>query len=270
MMNLIKRISANFPELNNELRVAHLNKTTYSFLRYVLINSMILAILLTILSFFILDKADLSKLLMIPIFVIIFFLLFKYFFLVLKVNIKKRERDIDREVLFAGRYLLVKIYSGEPLLNAIIDTSKSYGVAAKYFGEIVDEINLGTPIEKALENAIKFSPSEKFRKILFNIDNALKLGIDVTVPLESVLKEIEDEQIIEVKRYGKKLNAIVIFYLLFAVVVPSLGMTIFIVLSSFLNVSFGLMQFVAALFFLIILQLVFISFFKSIRPIINL
>ena len=57
-----------------------------------------------------------------------------------------------------------------------------------------------------------YSPSEKMKRILFHVNNALRLGIDVTGPLSSVLGEITKEQELEIKRYGKKLNTVIIFY----------------------------------------------------------
>ena len=115
-----------------------------------------------------------------------------------------------------------------------------------------------------------YSPSEKFGKILFHVNNALKLGIDVTTPLSAVLEEITKEQEIEIMRYGKKLNTIVIFYMLGAVVIPSIGMTLFIVLSSFINFNVSLTHFLIVILFMVMMQLLFISVFKSIRPIVNL
>lgn len=217
-----------------------------------------------------LDKAKLPKLWLILIFTATFFLFFNFGFLKLKGRIKKREREINKEVLFAGRYLLVKLYAGRPLLNALLETSKSHGVAAKYIKEIVDDTETGSSVEKALENAMFYSPSEKFKKILFQINNALKLGIDVTGPLESVIEEITNEQEIEIKKYGKKLNTIVIFYMLGAIVMPSIGMSMFIIVSSFISFSVTLREFFVVVFFIALIQLVFVSMFKSIRPMVNL
>jgi len=218
----------------------------------------------------VLDKSELSKLWLILIFAATFFLFFNFGFLKLKGRIKKREREINKEVLFAGRYLLVKLYAGRPLLNALLETSKSHGVAAKYIKEIVDDTETGSSVEKALENAMLYSPSEKFKKILFQINNALKLGIDVTGPLESVIEEITNEQEIEIKKYGRKLNTIVIFYMLGAIVMPSIGMAMFIVISSFINLSVTLREFFVVVFFIALIQLVFVSMFRSIRPMVNL
>jgi len=156
------------------------------------------------------------------------------------------------------------------LIIALEDTTKSYGVASKYIKEIIDDVDTGNSIEDALQKAMVYSPSEKFRKILFHVNNALKLGIDVTKPLSSVLDEIAKEQEIEIKRYGKKLNTLIIFYMLVAIVIPSIGMTLFIIISSFINFTLGLSHFLLAVSFLILMEVFFISIFKSVRPSVNM
>jgi pilus assembly protein TadC len=188
----------------------------------------------------------------------------------LDIEINKRAREIDKDVLFAGRFLLVKINSGKPLINSIIDASNSYGVASKYFKEIVRDIDLGTPMEDALHNAYKNTPSKKFKKILFQINNALKIGVDVSVPLEAALDEITQDQLVEIQRYGRKLNSLTMFYMLAAIVVPSLGITLFSVVASMVSIVIDMKMFIIVLFFLIFIQLIFLSIFRSIRPNLNL
>ena len=205
-----------------------------------------------------------------PIFLGLFILLFEYSLLTIKAKIRKREREVNKEVLFVGRYLLVKLYSGRPLLNALIETAESRGIASKYIKEIVDDIGTGSTIEEALNNAMIYSPSDKLRRILFHVNNALQLGIDVTKPLESVLEEITREEELEIKKYGKKLNTMVIFYMLGAVILPSLGVAMFIVISSFINLSIGLGDLLTIAVFLVIIQFVFITLFRAIRPMVNL
>ena len=267
---LVDRISSFYPKLKKDIRVAHLNQTPHEFVYKALKNSLFMSFGLTILFFFIASKAKLSLLLVPIAFAAFLIIFFNYSFLTLRGRIIKRQKEIDKEVLFAGQYLLIKLYSGKPLLNSLIETTKSYGVASKYMQEIVDDIDTGSTIEDALENAMTYSPSEKFRKILFHINNALRLGIDVTEPLSSVLDEITKEQEIEVKRYGKKLNSLVVFYMLAAIVVPSIGMTIFIVMSSFINFHITANHFLIMLAFMIIAEFFFLSVFRTIRPVVNL
>ncbi|MBI2646864.1 type II secretion system F family protein, partial [Candidatus Woesearchaeota archaeon] len=222
VITFANRIATFFPLLKTELRIAHLSYTPVQYISQNLKVTSLNTLLFIVPLFFVLRKAGLSLLLLFPISIILFFLFFNYSLLKVKAKIKKREREIDKEVLFIGRYLLVKLYAGRPLLNALIETSKSRGITPKYIKEIVDDIETGSNIEEALNNAMIYSPSEKLKKVLFHINNALKLGIDVTKPLESVLEEITRQEELEIKKYGKKLNTLVIFYMLAAVIIPSL------------------------------------------------
>ena len=270
IQKLVQRISAQFPNLKKQIRTVHLQVTPQQFIYNNIKFALPFSIGLTVLFFFLVDKAGLPYALLPLAFICFFFFVFQFEFLKLRAKITRRQKEIDREVLFAGQYLLIKLYSGKPLLNALVETSKSYGVASKYMGEIVKEIDTGSSLERALENAISYSPSEKFRKVLFHVNNALRLGIDITGPLSNVLEEITREQELEIKTYGKKLNTIIIFYMLAAVVIPSIGMTIFLVLSSFINFSIGLTTFTIALGGIVLVQMVFVSIFKSVRPTVNL
>ena len=269
-MKIVQRISSLFPDLKKQIRIAHEKITPQEFIYNSLKFSFPFSLGITILLFFIMDKAGINLGLLIPSFIIIFFLTFKFSFLKLKAKIIKRQKEIDREVLFAGQYLLIKLHAGKPLLNALIDTSNSYGVASKYIKEIVNDIDTGSSLEIALQNAMTYSPSEKFRKILFHINNALKLGIDVTIPLKASLDDITKEQGIEIERYGKKLNTVVIFYMIVAIILPSIGMTLFIVLSSFINFTISTNHFIVIIAFVMLIQLMFISVFKSVRPTVHL
>jgi flagellar protein FlaJ len=269
-MDIASALAAKNPLLKKQLKMAKVNKTPREFIKDTLKNAFMMSIGLTVLVFFYIDKNGKPLWYLVPIFLALFYFFYFFSSMQLKAKIIKRRKDIDREVLFAGRYLLVKLNSGQPLINALIDASKSYGVASGYFKEIVRDIELGKPIEQALSDAAEYSPSDKFRKIIFQISNALSIGIDVTEFLDATLNEIADQQIIEITRYGKKLNSITLFYMLFAVVLPSLGLTIFIVVASLSNIHVDWSFFIVMLIFLIMLQSMFLIIYKSIRPNINI
>lgn len=269
-ISLANRLASLFPALKRNLKVAHLPYTPTQYVEKSLKITALFSVMFTFLFFFVLKKANKPLLFILPIFVILFIAIFEFLLLSIRSKIRKRERDIDREVLFVGRYLLVKLYSGRPLLNSLIETSNSRGVAAKYLKEIVDDISTGNTIENALNNAIAYSPSDKLRRILFHVNNALQLGIDVTKPLESVLEEITKEEELEIKKYGKKLNTLVIFYMLGAVIVPSLGVAFFIVISSFVSIPISFSGLMVLVFFIAIIEYIFVTLFKASRPLVNL
>ena len=260
------------PQIRRDLRTAHIPKTTEQFVKRSLITGLYGGAFTAIISFFMLAKMIGTKVapVMLGGFAAGFIFIVAFSLQTPKGIIKKREKEINREVLFAGRYLLVKMESGSPLFNSLIDASKSNSKISKYFLEIVQEIDTGTPIETALDNAREYNASEKFKKILWQILAALKTGTEVTSTLRSTLKTIANEQMIEIKEYGKKLNSLMLFYMVLACIVPSLGVSLFIIIASFLNLAILPAHLFAALFGLFAIQLFFIIMIRASRPAIEL
>ncbi|MBI4150304.1 type II secretion system F family protein [Candidatus Woesearchaeota archaeon] len=270
MVNTFHLYVTKFPLIKDKLLKAHMPVKPDDFVKKCFKGSFMLAVTCTLLAFFSLDVLGGSKLHLLWLFPAFWGTFFWFMMHTPDVQIRKRQREIEKEVLFAGRFLLVKIEAGQPFFNALEDASKAKGIAGKYFAEIVNEIKLGTPIEKALDHAVEYSPSEKFRRILWQINNSLKTGTDVGTTLRAILKQIMDEQIIEIKDYGKKLNSLAMFYMLIGVVVPALGMTMFIIVASFLDIQITFTYLLFAAVMLAFLQFLFISLFKTIRPMVQL
>ncbi|HLP79065.1 MAG TPA: type II secretion system F family protein [Acidobacteriota bacterium] len=268
-MDLVRFVFNQFPNLRHDLISAHMSVNPHDFVKKTLTSSFMYAACFSILAFFPLDKAGLPPALAIISFPPVFIFMLTLQMNVPRATIRKRGLEIDNEVLFAGRFLLIKLGSGKPLFNALIDISQSYGVAAKYFKEIVDDINFGTPIEQALNNAQEHSASKYFKKILFQINNSIKVGVDITRNLELVIEEIEQEQALEIQRYSKKLSSIALFYMLGAIVLPSLGMTLFIVVASMLSFEITTSIYVLMIIFIVGIQFFFSSVFRQIRPSVN-
>lgn len=265
IVDIIRFLVSRFPGLKSDLRKAHIKQTPEIFMKKTAQLSLMFALVSTLIAFLFLEVAKISLMWLPLIFIAVTGLFFSFFMLSPKQVINKRRRELDREVLFAGRFLLVKIHSGQPLVNALVEGAQSYGVSSKYFKEIVDDLNLGTSIEDALDHAVRYSPSDKFRRILFQIKTAIKVGIDVAGPLQSTLEEITNEQLTDIQRYGKKLNSLALFYMLIAVVMPSLGMAMFLVIGGLVGFVIDRTMFTIVLFFLAVLQLIFLAIFKSTR-----
>jgi archaeal flagellar protein FlaJ len=261
-----------YPSLKRTLLMARIRDSPERFVSHSLVLSIYIASAICLTAFFLLSKKMGLKIIAVlpAVFAVGFFISFVFIMNTPQGVIKRRQKDIDKEVLFAGRYLLVKMESGTPLYNSLIDASKSYGVSGKYFREIIDDISAGTTIEDALENAREFTSSEYFKKILWQLIAALKTGTDVTISLRNTLKTIAERQIIEIKEYGKKLNAIMLFYMLAAIVVPSLGITLAILVASFMNLSIPSVFFYAILFGLAVVQVFFIIIVRASRPMMEL
>jgi len=260
----------NSPGLKILLRKAHIHQMPSQFVKKCIFASIYVAAALTFITFLFINRFD-APLWWIPLVLIATFGL-TFLFMSQTPNgvIHRRGREIDEEVLFMGRYLLVKIESGVPLFNSFIDASKSHGVSAKYMKEIVDDISTGKPIEKAIEDAWEYNSSEKFKRILFQILSALKTGTELAPVLKSTLRSLTFQQVLEVKEYGKKLNTYMMFYLIIACILPSLGVTMLVVFSSFIALELQDSTLFVILFFLGVLQTMFIILIKASRPAVNL
>ncbi|MBN2142314.1 type II secretion system F family protein [Candidatus Woesearchaeota archaeon] len=257
-------------KLKKKLRIAGINQSPKKYMQKVIQSAVIVGIFMGAASFFIISKNSMPFAL---VFVVGFVFFFMTYLMLLKSvdgKIAKRAKSIDKDVVFAGRFLLIKLNSGKPLVSSIIEASQSYGVASHYFKEIVRNIELGTPIEEALGDAMDYCPSAKMKRVLFQINSALRAGVDATKNLEAVLEELTHDQLVEIQRYGKKLSGLTLFYMLGAVVLPSLGMTMFIVVASLVSLSVPASIFISILFFLLLLELIFVSMFLTIRPSVNL
>ncbi|NQU98899.1 type II secretion system F family protein [Candidatus Woesearchaeota archaeon] len=270
LTSISKRVAHIYPNLRKELWIAQINRSPEDYVKEKLKNGLIAGGTMAVLTFFLVDKMEKSYTWILVAFLAFFFIVFSTMMKSARSKVNRRQKDIDREVLFAGRFLLVKLNSGKPLINALMDASKSYGVANEYFKSIIHEIDIGTPLEDSLDKAIKYCPSNRMRKILFQITNALKIGIDVTQSLEAALDQVAEEQLIEIQRYGKKLNSVTMFYMLGAVVMPSLGLTMFVVVASMINIEANMTLFIVLTFFLVILEFIFMTVFRSIRPNVNI
>ena len=268
--NFVSYLTSRRKNLKKDIQMARIDKEPKEVVQEGIQLGLLLGVTVTFIAFILLNEANMSPLWLIPLFPVFVVFSYQYRLLGVKSKVMARKQEINKDVLFAGRYLLVQLNSGAPLVNALDEAANSYGVANKYFREIMNDIDLGKPVEDALDDAAEYSPSEKFRKIIFQINNALKIGIDVTDFLRETLEQIVDDQILQIKKYGKKLNSVTLFYLLIGVVLPSLGMTILTLVMSVTDALSGWAFYSLVLIVLTVLQSAFLITYRQIRPNINI
>jgi Flp pilus assembly protein TadB len=251
--------------------MGRVNESVEKFVMKAFNSAAMFAVITGIVSFFLLDKLEKPISLAFVTVVIVFFGWLWFMLESPKVYQTRRRKEIDKEVLFAGRYILIKMKSGVPLLNSMIDASTSYGVGGNFFKEIVDDVYAGVPLEVAIENARDNSASRRFNLILSEILVSLKTGVDITTSLQSVIDEIAKEQLLEIKEYSKKLGGIIMMYMVVGIVVPSLGLTMFTVMASFININFERIEVILIIGFIIMfIQFMFVQIIKSQRPNVNI
>lgn len=266
---LFQIIARSLPNLKHNLKKAGINYKPDEFIKRTFLSAFYMTTGLAVSLVLILAKFDVLKGIMLIFIPILFFILFSYMLKLPEVKISKKEKGISREIVFAGRHLIIELESGVPLYNALVNVSKNYEVIGLYFKEITNKIDLGTSMEDALTEAVEYIPSDEFRRLLWQILNSVRTGSNISKSLSSVLEQITREQIIEVNKYSRKLNPFAMFYMIIAVILPSLGITMLVVLSSFIDFELNLTIFLIIAGFLAFVQFMFLSMIKFSRPAID-
>jgi len=196
----------------------------------------------------------------------IFGLAFFYFIGYVDLRIQKINKEISREIVYAGRFLIIELESGVPMYQAFKNLAKNYETIGVYFQEVVERVDLGTPMEDALNEMIILTPSPDLRKMLWQVLNSMRTGSEVTNALSTVFDQIVRQQQIAVKEYGRKLNPMAMFYMMIAIIVPSLGTIMLIVLASFLGINLSLIAYASIALVVGFIQFMFLAVIKSSRP----
>ena len=263
---LFQRIAKAFPLLKMKLKQAGMGDKPELFIKKTFVTAFYMTTGIVVFLFLILAKFNVLKGFMFLIIPLIFIFMFLYMIKLPDLKISRKEKEIGKEIVFAGRFLIIELESGVPLYNSMLNISKNFEIIGKYFKEITDKVDLGTSMEDALNEAAEIIPSNDFRKILWQIINSIRTGSNIAKSLYSVIEQITKGQVTEVNKYGKKLNPLAMFYMMIAVILPSLGMTMLIILSSFIQFELSLTILIAIAGFLGFLQFMFISLVKFSRP----
>jgi archaeal flagellar protein FlaJ len=273
LKNFFKSMAAHFPRLKKDIAVSEMQTTSMEFVRRSFFESAILTAILTVVSVYAASSARLDILELLAVLFIgvpLFFMItFNSSLYKPKILIKKRQKAIDQEIVFAGRHLLIELRSGVTLYDSMVGVSREYGEVSREFNKIVEKIALGVPANVALHDVADYSPSSYFRRIVLQIANSLSSGSDVADSLEVVLEQVAQEQVISLKAYGQKLNPIVMFFMLFGVIMPSLGVAFMIIVFSVVGAGFakmGATLLIGALFMLAVTQYLFLSIAENSRP----
>ena len=256
-----KQLAKQFPELKDKLKSSGIVDTPEEYVQKTFMSALMMAgglFAVTLIIF----RHPLTILVPFVFGIPLFFYLMKF----VDVKILQLQRQIDEEIVFAGRFLLIELHSGVPLHESFETLAKNYATVGVYFGDIVDKMYMGTSLEEAINDVLINSPSANLRKILWQVLNSMKTGSDIAPALSSVIDQIVKEQGIAVKEYGKKLNPLAMFYMMLAVIAPSLGIVMLVVLATFVGFSLSLTVLLAIAGSIGFVQMMFMTIMKSARP----
>jgi flagellar protein FlaJ len=182
-------------------------------------------------------------------------------------GVQAASKNVENEILFAARDMVVSMRSGLPLFNAMATVSVGYGAASKEFEKIIDRVQLGMPMDQAIEEVSSKSQSPTFKRLMLQASTSIKVGSDVVGAIQEVINDVSQERIIELRRYGQRLNAIAMFYMLFGVIFPSMGLAVASIMSTFISIfPVNNSTLIMAAFGLGFLQFVFLRMVSTSRP----
>jgi pilus assembly protein TadC len=184
-----------------------------------------------------------------------------------KMQVKKRTREVERNLVFALRVILIQLRSGVDLFTAMSTVAnRDFGQLSKEFKKALDEISTGVLEEDALQKMATNNPSPYFRKALWQLVTGMKGGADVTGVIAEVVSSLTKEQQLQIKRYGASLSLLSLTYMMLGVIVPALGVTMMIILGTFPQIKFNEMIFWIFLISILVAEFMFIGMVKSKRP----
>ncbi|MBI4175956.1 MAG: type II secretion system F family protein [Candidatus Aenigmarchaeota archaeon] len=185
-----------------------------------------------------------------------------------KMFVSRKTRNIERFMPFALRHLLIEVRSGVPLYNSLVSVSKGkYGILSEEIQKAVNEINTGMSEISALETLARNNPSLHFRRVMWQLVNALKSGADIGKTIKRIVENITADQSIAIKKYGAQLNPLALMYMIFAVIFPTLGITFMLIISTFIGIGLDIqVVLIMILVFLLAFQFMLIGLIKNRRP----
>lgn len=184
-----------------------------------------------------------------------------------RIVLKRKVRDLERNIVFALRTMLIQIRSGVTLFDAINSVANgNNGQVSVEFRKAVKRIDTGTYQNDALEEIAENNPSLHFRRAIWQLVNGLKAGSDVSQVMESLVETLSNEKLNQIKRYGNSLKMLSLMYMMLGAIFPGLGLTLLIILSIFPQVKITDTVFWGMFMLIMVGQFMFIGIIKNSRP----
>jgi len=186
-----------------------------------------------------------------------------------KIYVTRRQRNIEKNLIPALQDMLIQLNSGIPLFSILVNISAAdYGELSKEFKKAAKRISSGEPEAEVLDDIGRKNPSTFFRRTLWQLSSGMKSGADMAVVIRDNMAALNEEQVIQIQSYGNKLNPLIVFYMLMAIIVPALSITFLTIVASMANIpkSTTTLLFLGLLVFVVLLQIMFLGIIKSKRP----
>lgn len=199
--------------------------------------------------------------------------IFLYSMIYPKWEYSKRMVNLERNLLFATRHIMVQTAAGVPLFDALVSVSEEYedenmdyGEIGAEFRKIVKEVRGGKELTQALEESANRNSAPYYRRVVWQMANSHKAGTDIGTSLSHIVKFLSDEERIMIRDYGSQLNPLSLFYMLMCIIMPAMGLIFLMIASTLVEIPINESTFTVLVIALVIMQFMFIGLIKSRRP----
>ena len=184
-----------------------------------------------------------------------------------KIIVKKKVREIERNLVFAIRAILIQLKSGVTLFDALkVIATGNFGVLSSEFEKAVNEMSTGRDEKEALDSLAANNPSLFLRRTLWQVVNGMRAGADTATVLKETIDTLTMEQSLGVRKYGEQLRLLSLIYMMLGVIIPALGITFLIILTSFPQMKITELIFWGLLGMVLVSEFMFLGIVKSKRP----
>lgn len=193
---------------------------------------------------------------------------FIYIMLIPNLRISRTRRGVDKNLEYMLKDMQIQLTAGIPLFDIFVNVgSGGYGECSVICNNVVQEVQGGKSIVNVLDEFGMLSASEYMRRVFWQIVNALKTGSNVGVSLKMISNELKEEKENRITAYSQELSLWSLIYMIAVIVLPSMGVTLILILSSFLGgAMITEMVFWVILIAEMFIQIIFISIIRSKRP----
>lgn len=181
----------------------------------------------------------------------------------------QKQRNIEKNLIPALNDIYVQLNSGIPLFSILVNVSSSdYGELSNEFRKVIKKINAGMPEIEVLEEMGEHNSSIFLRRAIWQISNGMRAGSDISIIIKESIKSLNEEQLIQIQKYGNRLNPMIMFYMLISVILPALSITFLTIISSIVNLPETTTRYIFIGLFIavIVVQITFLGTVKSVRP----
>lgn len=184
----------------------------------------------------------------------------------------QKTGELERHLLFAVRHMRIQTSAGVPLFDALVSVSEDddptlgYGLLAGEFKKIVAEVRSGKNLSEALEQSAEMNVSQYYRRLLWQLSNAHKAGVEIKQVLADMQEFLTNEQSVLVRDYGAQLNPLALFYMISTIIAPTMGLIFMMVASSFVALPVSPPVLMGILAAVVVIQFMFMGLIKSRRP----